>query len=221
MSYLTRDMSISAVRNMKKFHDDVVALYSRYDMDLLDNLGRRNIIMSQTQEKFFSNSLSSSYTGVSNDGKTGQPDIFVGELNKELECKLTSRHRGGAISFQTDHQTLLQKGSLDYLYVIADEGFNSFAVLHFIDLTVDDFRPVANGSRGKVAMYKHKGMRKCNVLMGDVISINQQNLEKLFSKLRNSRMSLSTQQHQKILEKIKYWEETPEKYSFSLEELVV
>ena len=129
MSYLTREMTVSALANMRGFHRDIVGTYQKYDMDLLDNLGRRNIVMSQAQEKFFAEALSSKYTGVTNDGKTGQPDIILEELNKELECKLTSRHKGGAISFQSDFGTLSQKGKLDYLYVIADNTFERFCVL--------------------------------------------------------------------------------------------
>ena len=119
MSYLTADMAQRAITKMQSFHNDIVGLYEQHDMDLLDNLGRRNIVMSQAQEKFFAQVLSDHYEGVHEDGRTGQPDIVIGGIEKELECKLTSRHKGGAISFQTDYETLSQKGSLDYLYVIA------------------------------------------------------------------------------------------------------
>ena len=117
MSYLTKEMAMSAIRNMNSFHSDIVDAYSKYGMDLLDNLGRRNIVMSQAQEKFFAAALSKEYSHVDNDGRTGQPDIVIHSLDKELECKLTSKHKSGSISLQTDYETLLQKGSLDYLYV--------------------------------------------------------------------------------------------------------
>ena len=219
MSYLTRDMSMNAISSMKGFHDAIVGLYNEHGMDLLDNLGRRNIVMSQAQEKFFAQSLAKAYEGVSNDGKTGQPDIIIGSLEKELECKLTSRHKGGSISFQSDYETLLQKGSLDYLYVIADNSFEKFSVLHFHDLTVDDFRPVANGSRGKVSMYKHRGMKKCNVLMGAVVDINDENLKKLFYRLDHDRMGITSKKRQGVLASIEYWKTTPTKYRFELEEV--
>ena len=131
MSYLTKEMALAAIRNMSSFHEDVVNAYAKYDMDLLDNLGRRNIVMSQAQEKFFAAALSKHHAGVCNDGRTGQPDIVIESLNKELECKLTSKHKSGSLSFQTDYGTLLQKESLDYLYVVADRNFKQFAVLHF------------------------------------------------------------------------------------------
>jgi len=217
MSYITPEMTKCAIRKMKTFHDTIVGVYRDFDMDLLDNLGRRNIVMSQTQEKFFAQELAKAYGGVYEDGKTGQPDIVIGELGKELECKLTSRHKGGALSFQTDYSTLLQKGELDYLYVIADYEFQSFAVLHFERLTVDDFRPVANGSRGKVAMYKHKGMKKCNVLLGNVINNSEINITKLNEKLKDR--SNSTYKRNKFLKSLEYWSTNPAKYSIELEEV--
>ena len=77
MQYLTPQMTRDAIRLMKKFHDDVVSVYDKHEMDLLDNLGRRNIVLSQAQEKFFARVLSSAYEGVKEDGRTGQPDIVI------------------------------------------------------------------------------------------------------------------------------------------------
>lgn len=217
MSYLSRNSSVSALHKMKTFHDECKILYDRHGFNLLDNLGRRNILMSQAQEKFFAEELSIIYGKVISDGATGQPDIVVGELNKELECKLTSRHKTGTLSFQSDFQTLLQKGELDYLYVIADERFDKFAVLHFEKLTTEDFRPLSNGSRGKVAMYKHKGMKKCNVLVGSVVDKNNENLKKINKLLLNTRI---TDSKRKKLEKRKnYWLTTPTKYTYVLENI--
>ena len=215
--YLTRNDARAALADMKSFHDECKDLYTRHGFNLLDNLGRRNIILSQAQEKYFADALSKKFENVRNDGRTGEPDIIIGELKKELECKLTSRHKGGAISFQSDYHTLLQKESLDYLYVIADENFGAFAVLHFEGLSVDDFRPLSTGSRGKVAMFKHKGMKKCNILCGDVVSINEKNLEKLHKKLLNGQLPAS--KRQKIQKSIQYWQKTPTKYSYILEPL--
>jgi len=215
MSYITRTMACQAINKMQSFHSDIVNLYHRHDMDLLDNLGRRNIVMSQAQEEFFSQVLSETFKDVIADGKTGQPDILIGSLNKELECKLTSRHKGGAISFQTDYTTLAQKGELDYLYVIADHAFEKFAVLHFTGLTTNDFRPLSNGARGKVAMKKYEGMKKCNVLLGNAININERHVKKLSLKL----LSATTQaQRDKINKKIEYWKTSSSRYSFELED---
>jgi hypothetical protein len=218
MSYIKPEMAKCAIMKMKTFHDTIVGVYNDFDMNLLDNLGRRNIVMSQTQEKFFAQELATAYGGVHEDGRTGQPDIVIGGLDKELECKLTSRHKGGAISFSTDHGTLAQKGELDYLYVIADHDFKAFAVLHFERLTVDDFRPVANGSRGKVAMYKHKGMAKCTVLLGSVVNNKEVNLKKLHEKLGDHE-SLPNYKRDKCLKSLEYWETHPARYTFELEEV--
>ena len=215
--YLTREDAIFSLKLMQDFHDECRSLYQRHGFNLLDNLGRRNIVLSQAQEKYFADALSQKFTDVRNDGRTGEPDIVIGELDKELECKLTSRHKGGAISFSTDYQTLLQKNGLDYLYVIADTDFKAFAVLHFQGLTVEDFRPLSTGARGKVAMAKHKGMQKCNVLYGNVVDLNEKNLVRLHTKLLVGR--LPAHKRQKIQKSIEYWEKTPTKYSFELEPL--
>jgi hypothetical protein len=216
-TYLERSDAIIAIKNMKLFHDECVALYNRHDMDFLDNLGRRNIVLSQTQEKYFADALSKKHEGVVNDGRTGRPDIVIQSLDKELECKLTSRHKSGAISFQSDYESLVQKKSLDYLYVIADNSFEKFAVLHFMNLTIEDFRPLSNGSRGKVAMFKHKAMKKCNILMGDVINNNDVHIERLHKKLLESQLTMS--ERQKAQKSLAYWKKEPSKYSFVLEGL--
>jgi hypothetical protein len=218
MSYLTKEMAVDAITNMSRFHRDIVQVYSDYDMDLLDNLGRRNIVMSQAQEKFFAAALSNHYDEVCNDGRTGQPDIVIGSLDKELECKLTSKHKSGSISLQTDYETLLQKESLDYLYVIADRDFAKFAVLHFEGLTVDDFRSPSPGSRGKVAMIKHKAMSKCNILFGDTIDINSLEINKINQKLSESSPGAIAAK-KKLMNRKSYWEKTPTKYSISLEDV--
>jgi hypothetical protein len=214
---LKRQDAITALRNMKLFHDECRALFCKHGFDLLDNLGRRNILLSQAQEKFFADVLSKRHAGVVNDGRTGQPDIVIQSLARELECKLTSRHKGGAISFQSDHESLIQKGTLDYLYVIADDENKKFAVLHFQDLDVEDFRPLSPGSRGKVAMYKHKGMKKCNVLVGRAINDSEKHISRLHKKLADPTISASVRQ--KAQKSLKYWKTSPAFYSFSLEAL--
>ena len=219
MSYMTPEIASGAITRMKQFHDDIVDLYKQFDMDLLDNLGRRNIVMSQAQEKFFAEELSRHYEGVINDGRTGQPDIVISSMGKELECKLTSKHKSGSISFQTDHGTLSQKGSLDFLYVIADHTFSKFAVLHFKDLTIEDFRSVSPGARGKVGMYKHKGMKKCNMLHGKAVNLNDKELAKINKRLEEPFQTLAAKK--KVLARKEYWMTTPTRYSFTLEEVSV
>ena len=75
----------------------------------------------------------------------------------------------GGINFQSDFDTLQNKGSLDYLYVMASREFDKFCVLYFENLSIEDFRPLSPGARGKVSMKKFMGMKKCEVLHGEVI----------------------------------------------------
>ena len=80
MSYITGEMAERAVTNMHKFHDELVKVYQKNGMDLLEDLGRRNILMSRPQEKFFAEELSRAYPGTHSDGRTGQPDIIIPSL---------------------------------------------------------------------------------------------------------------------------------------------
>ena len=217
MQYLNRGEAISALKSMKSFHDECKNLYDKHGFNLLDNLGRRNIVLSQAQEKFFADVLAERHIDVINDGRTGQPDIVIRSLDKELECKLTSRHKSGTISFQSDYESLVQKGTLDYLYVIVDIEFEKFVVLHFQDLTIDDFRPLSTGSRGKVAMYKHKGMKKCNVLVGDAIDLSKARRTELKEILSSKK--LTQNQRDKAEKSLKFWSTQPARYSFVMEDL--
>lgn len=218
MPCLTKKMSFEAIKNMQKFHKDLEEIFTKNGMDFKENLGRRNIVMSHAQEKFFTEALSKKFANVINDGRTGQPDIVIKDVEggvREIECKLTTRHRSGAISFQSDYETLLKKKTLDYLYVIASDDFDKFAVLYFDGLTVDDFRPLSSGARGKVAMYKHKGFKKCHILMGNVDSLNQINIEKLKAKISDN--NVPPYLKKKARKSLDYWTNTPEKFKIGLE----
>jgi len=203
---------------MQAFHDDLKELFKQHDFDLLEDLGRRNILLSRAQEKYFAEALKIDFPQTYSDGTTGQPDIVIPSKNVELECKLTSRHRSGTWSFQSDYETLAAKGILDYCYVLASPSFDEFAVLFFEGLTTDDFRSPAPGSRGKVQMYKHKGMKKCAVLVGAAQVRNELFIEGLEGKIE----ALSAKSHvtkTKLKKKIEYWQEQPDQYSFCLEKI--
>jgi hypothetical protein len=211
-------MSIKAIKRMKTLHEDLKGLYTKHGLDLLDNIGRRNIVMSQAQELYFAQSLSDVFANVSVSGKTGQPDIIIGSehsiMNKELECKLTSKSARGAINLQTDYLTLSRKESLDYLYLISDLPFEKFAVLHFIDLNVSDFHPVRNAARGKVQMKKFEGMKKCNILLGKVTNLNEMNITKLINKIKGDN---TEKKLLKLTNSLAYWKTTPTRYTYELE----
>jgi len=213
--FLTREDSIKALRKMKLFHDDLERVMNKHNFNLFENLGRRNILLSQAQEKFFADSLSEKYE-VSSDGRTGEPDIVIKSLGKELECKLTSPQKKGNISFQTDYETLEKKGSLDYLYVVADSAFKKFAVIHYENLKIKDFRKLSNGSRGKTQMMKHKAADRANVLVGKMINLNEIEIEKLTKKLDFPK---TEKQKEKILKSLNYWKSNPTKYKIVMEDI--
>ena len=216
MSYITHEMAGAALRKMHAFHTNLVALYSDHGMDLLEDLGRRNILMSRLQEKCFGEELRKKYPLTFSDGRTGLPDIVIPDLDCELECKLTSKHKSGAWSLQTDFETLQKKGELDYLYVLADRTFTEFAVLHFKKLTINDFRPLSNGARGKVAMYKYKAMDRCTFLHGSIINNKDAHLEKIYSALKSNPASFKAKELQK---RAAYWQNANAQYSFVLEKI--
>lgn len=172
MSYITREMVQAALQKMQKYHSAQQRVHDQFGLDFSENRGRRNIIMSQAQEKFLAQELSKTFSEVRSDGRPGESDIFIGALERELECKITSPLIGtGAISLQTDYETLEKKGALDYLYIIACSEFEKFCVLHFEGLEASDFRPPSTGSRGRAQMIKHLGMRKCTVLTGEAVNL--------------------------------------------------
>jgi hypothetical protein len=213
--YLTTNMTLKAISNMRSFHEDLHKTMSDHGIDLLSNLGRRNILLSQAQEKFFADALRSEYKVIES-GKTGEPDIFIESLNRELECKLASPQNNGSIGFQTDYETILRKGSLDYLYVVADEQFQKFAVFHYTNLTVDDFGPMANGSRGKVQLIKHRANDRLRILLGGMDEINSTRISDINIKLSKAR---TEKQRVKLQKSLNYWNDQPRKFKITMEKI--
>ena len=126
-SYISPLMAKRAIQKMQIFHNNVRDLYKAFGIDILENTGRRNIVMSHTQERFFADEISLFFPGTISDGKTGCADILIPELDRELECKLTSGSgKYSSFELQTDWKTLSRKGSLDYLYVLASKEFDKF-----------------------------------------------------------------------------------------------
>ena len=191
--YIKREDAINACENLLKFYDGLKNYYKSFGLNIESNRGRRNILMSEPMEHFVAVELAKSFESVISDGRTGKADIVIEDdrLNCELECKLTSPHESsGSIVFQTDYETLAKKGSLDYIYIIANADFTGFCVVFFKGLTLEDFRSLSPGARGKVQMYKHKGMKKATILVGE--SINRKDLQ--VTKLENS-INVITQEH--------------------------
>ena len=219
MSYIDRHHVLDALKNMCQFHSDLQKLHLGYGLCLLDNTGRRNILMSSTQEEFFARALSNDYAGVVNNGKTGEPDIVVGQLGRELECKITTPSPSGGINLQTDYATLAKKGELDYLYVIADKQFEKFVVLHYTALTTDDFSIPSQSSRGKSKLIKHIAEKKCNVLWGFVRSKNKRELEKRKNELLSC-SEKAVRAKEKIQKSINYWTNEPTHFIYEFEGVV-
>ena len=115
MSYMTREITVTAIEKMKVFHDSLIKLHDDHSLDFFDDLGRRNILMSRPQEAFFCEALKQKFPKTFSDGRTGQPDIVLPDISKELECKITTKRKGGSWQLQADYATLEKKGSCDFL----------------------------------------------------------------------------------------------------------
>ena len=204
---INREMALKACASMKSFHSELVQLYDKHGMNLATNRGRRNILMSAPMEHFLTEEIKNMFPKTVSDGRTGEADITVNSDSGsiEIECKLTSPHQSsGSIAFQTDHDTLVNKGSLDYVYIIADADFESFCVIYFKDLTIEEFRDLSPGARGKVQMYKWAGMKKATVLVGDAISSNDVKIKKLAdaSKIKIEEKTIQLSSWRKELENL-------------------
>jgi hypothetical protein len=181
--YITRDQAKETCKKLRNFYLGLKDYYFKSGLDIESNRGRRNILMSEPMEIFLAQELLRIFHKVESDGRTGKADICITHKDGtsiELECKLTSPHlSSGSVAFQTDYETLEKKGKLDYVYIVADETFEKFCFIYFKDLDLTDFRGLSPGARGKVQMYKHRGMKKATVLLGNVIDLKENMINKL------------------------------------------
>lgn len=166
--YVTKSMASSALKQMCHFYGELKELYENHGLSITEDLGRRNILMSSLQEKYFAAELGKRFPGTTADGKTGEPDIRIPALNRELECKLTSKNKSGSWALQSDYNTLARKGAVDHLYLLANPDFNEFSVLFFKGLTTADFHPPAPGSKGKSRLNWAVALEKCTVVLGEL-----------------------------------------------------
>jgi len=149
--YLTKQATVNSLKSMRDFYRDLSSVFKKHDMSIEENTGRRNALLSQAQEHYFSRELKSIYPSTENDGRTGKPDIVIPEINVELECKLTTPSPSGGITFQADKECFGSEGK-DFLYIVADDSFEKFTVLHFKSLQRSDFSHHVESSKGKVRM---------------------------------------------------------------------
>ena len=191
--YITREDILEVLGRMQDLESKLGKLFANHHYDLRENLGRRNQLLSCVQEKETARVLRKKYASVIDDGAPGKPDVIIQDIGKELECKLTSGSKsGGSVSFslQTDYATLQNKGSLDYLFILANDNFDEFCVIFFEGLTVDDYFPPASGSRGKSRMNKQSAMKKAKFLVGGVKNLADTHLEKINSELKERTQEL-------------------------------
>jgi len=191
--YITREDMLEVIGRMQDLENKLGNLFANHNYDLRENLGRRNQLLSCVQEKETARVLRKKYAIVLDDGAPGKPDVVICDIEKELECKLTSGSKsGGSVSFslQTDYATLKNKGSLDYLFILANDAFDAFCVIFFEGLTIDDYFPPASGSRGKSRMRKESAMKKATFLIGGVENLADAHLEKIDAELNERAQEL-------------------------------
>ena len=214
---LDQDLTITALQNLQQAYTDLREFFRARGVENFDNdVCRRNLMMSTFHEHYFTKAFAEQFGEARNDGRTGEADIIITSLDREVECKLTTVTPSGGFNMQTDYKTLQAKGSLDYLYVLTNREFTEFAVLYFDGLTTDDFHPPARSSRGKARMAKHAGFSKCRVLFGEVEDRTAANLESAKRKLAEcSERAVKTRA--KLEKAIEHWEEANASYTIRTE----
>jgi hypothetical protein len=210
--YLTSEDARNALSSMIRFNNDIEEAFSKNGLPFSDNLGRRNALMSQSQEKYFADQLRKKYPGTLNDGRTGMPDIVIPEIDVTLECKLTSPI-AGSVTFRADKECF-NKGPKDFLYVIADESFEKFVVLLFKGLKREDFTNDIESSRGKVSMIKSRTFDRVTVLHGKYEIRSLKMIEEINEKMKS--LKKGTYKYNQMQKRINSWQAS-KTASFSFE----
>ena len=217
MNYLDRASSIEAIKKISSLFKDMSTLYKSYGINIDNDVGRKNILISAAQEHFFAEAIASVAGECSSDGRTGMADIVIGSLNdREVECKVVCRGKTGSWSLQADKATLEKKGSCDFLYLLFDREHKSTAVLLFTDLVPKDFYDPSQGSRGKARLKKSSAFKKCKPLVGSFKNVRQSFIEKYESDLRSSK---TTPAKLKAEQKLNMWYNKEDSYSIQLEDI--
>ena len=214
-TYLTREASVEAIKKITDLFTDINTLYDKYGIDLGNDVGRKNILISAAQEHFFAEAIKSVVGECSSDGRTGMADIVIESLdNREVECKVVCRGKTGSWSLQADKATLEKKGSCDFLYLLFDREHANVAVLLFEDLVPDDFYDPAPGSRGKARLKKSTAFKKCIPLVGGFKNLREEWVNEY---LRRSKAATSPIQAKTAEQKMEAWYNKPDSYSIQLE----
>ena len=215
-SYITKDAALEAVSNVLSFSEEVDDLYDRHGISVHNDVGRKNILLSAAQEKFFAKALQDRGYECRVDGKTGEPDILVKirDMWRELECKVTCISKKGTWQLQTDERTLEQKGGCDFLYLLFNRDHDEVAVLFFENLEPSDFHKAASSSRGKARMKKHSAFKKCTPLIGGFTDKKNVFLDSYREKYKAAKTNTMKS---KYLKKIELWENKDSQFSIQLE----
>ena len=84
MPHYIRQLDIKSIlQDLTTFENSLKTLFEDYDMDLRDNLGRRNALISTLQEKVTAKYLREIFFDVKMDGAPGKPDITITDINRE------------------------------------------------------------------------------------------------------------------------------------------
>lgn len=176
-----RKIALSALRRIRDLYSSLRETFINHGIDINEDVGRRNSMISLAQEKFFTDEIKQKYGKAFQDGSSGKPDIVHGDQDSELECKITSPSRTGSVSFRVDYRTLGTKGKLDILYLIVNDCFDKFGLVHFRDITVNDLHEPSEGSRDKSEIVKHRCIERCTPIVGTFHSVNDSEISKLIS----------------------------------------
>ena len=215
--YLTRDSSVSAIQNINKLFCQIKELYSAHGIDITNDVGRQNILISAAQEHFFANAIDQSFGTCSNDGRTGAADIIIECLDdRELECKVVCQGKTGSWHLQADKATLVKKGECDFLYLLFDRTHQNVGLLLFTALTPEDFKDPSPGSRGKARLNKHTAFKKCTPLIGSFEDKRLMYMQKYEERLASAK---TEKEKETAAQKLEMWYNKPSQYSIQLEDL--
>ena len=106
--------------------------------------------------------------------------------------------------------------NLKQIRQLLDEDFDEFVVIHYAGLTVDDFRPLSNGARGKVQLRKHAAANKATVVFGSVDDLKNEQIESITKKI-NAETNTGTKKYKKLVDRLTYWKSANSKFRFNTE----
>jgi hypothetical protein len=140
---------------------DMNALMLRYGVDTAGDVGRRNNFLSWVQEHLVAHAL-----GVQSDGRVGQPDIMLG--SRPIECRIASPRIRFGLTLVASWAQVEKHEQTDFVYIVAARDLLSFAFLHIVGVTIDDFNPKTVSKGAKAHMVRSRVLPKIRCLHGEV-----------------------------------------------------